>query len=218
MLIKSGIIHLSFDKNPKYRTLEVGNKYSGDFTKISETGEVRHYGLATVWGDITNTLIARNLESTAGTIDYNFAEGSLLIQPGGNINNQADRLFFNFQIPHGAKSNSQMKLHCHWEQPNNTERIFTIQYRIQKNNQAKTTAWTTVTASTNNNSVFTYTSGTLNQITNLVAVDLVGAGISATVQFRICRTDNNAGDVNATFIDAHIEYDSNGSEQEFIKY
>ena len=46
---------------------------------------------------------------------------------------------------------------------------------------------------------------------------MTDAGISATVQFRLARTDAVAGDIEATFVDAHIERDMIGSRTEFTK-
>jgi len=205
-------------KSSKLSHVQVGEPENGNYTNISETGEMRSYGTATMWDDITVSLIAQNLESNTGTVDYNFAENTIIMQRNGNITNASDRLIFNFQKPHAAKPNSEMRLHIHWEQPSAVNFVWTIQYRIQNNNAPKTTAWQTVTAQSNTDSVYTYPgTGVFNQITRLVAVDLSAVGISSTVQFRVCRTDANAVDINATFIDAHIEYDSNGSETDYGK-
>lgn len=174
-----------------------------------------------VWDDLVGSLIARNLSSVAGALNYNWDENSITMQPEGSISTQADRLVFNYQKPHAMSNtapNNTMNLHIHWEQPSADDREFTVQYRIQENGATKETEWTTivVTASSTNNA-FTYTSGTLNQITRLVNIDLSTYALSSTVQFRLARTDSVAGDIEATFIDAHIPYDQLGSRQEYIK-
>lgn len=76
----------------------------------------------------------------------------------------------------------------------------------------------TVIANSTDDSVFTYTSGILNQITKLATIDMTDASISSTVQFRLARTDVTVGDIDATFVDAHIEYDMNGSATEYSKF
>jgi len=84
------------------------------------------------------------------------------------------------------------------------------------NNTALTsTSLTTTTEAANE--VFPYTSGTLNQIVKFPPIDWSGVGISSTVNFRLARTDSNAGDVYVTFVDGHVEIDSDGSNQEYVK-
>lgn len=174
-------------------------------------------GVQNVWDDLVGSLIARRLESVIGRLQYNFDENAIIMQNNGDIGDNADRLMFNFQYPHAAIVDGVMNLHIHWEQVSSNIVGFTVQYRVQVNGQAKATAWTTATALSSADSVFPYVSGTLNQITRLATVDLTGAGISATVQFRVARTDGTAGDINAVFIDAHIQRDMVGSREEYVK-
>ena len=190
---------------------------STDYIEVEPDGTVKSVGTSTLWDDIVGSLVARRLTSTVGTLNYNYDENTITMQSGGGITDQNDRLIFNFQYPHAAITDGEMRLHIHWEQDTATTREFTVQYRIQSNGTAKTTAWTQVVVDSNTNNIFTYTSGTINQITELVAIDMTGAGISATVQFRLARTDSNSGDVEATFVDAHVEMDTNGSREEYSK-
>lgn len=170
-----------------------------------------------VWDDIVGSLIGRQLFSTAGKIDYNFEENAITMAPGGVITTTNDCIIFNLQYPHAGIVNGEMHLHVHWEQTSANNIIFTTQYRIQSNGETKATAWQTVVSANNDNGIYDYTSGTLNQITELAIVDLTGKSISSTVQFRIARTDSTLGDINATFIDAHIARDTVGSRTEYVK-
>ena len=43
------------------------------------------------------------------------------------------------------------------------------------------------------------------------------AEISSTIQIRLSRTDSTTGDIEATFVDGHVESNSFGSRQEYIK-
>lgn len=169
------------------------------------------------WDDLVGSLIARRLESTQGTLNYNYAENSITMQSGGGIGDTRDRLIFNLQKPHAMCDNCGMHLHIHWEQVNSNKIEFTLQYRVQANGTTKTTAWTTVTANSDDNSKFTYTSGTLNQITEIAIIDCTGTGISATVEFRLARTDLTTGNIEATFVDAHVARDQLGSRLEYQK-
>lgn len=196
----------------------IGSIATGNYFEVEPDGtDVRH-GDATMWDDLVGSLIGRKLSSVSGKVDYNWSENAIKFQPSGNIATANDRVIFNYQYPHAAKENGNMRLHIHWEQVNANKIEFTVQYRIQSNNASKTTSWTTVTANSSDDSVFTYPgSGTLNQITELCSVDMTGAGISATVQFRLVRDDSTVGDILGTFIDAHIERDMIGSRTEYSK-
>ncbi len=170
------------------------------------------------WDDLAGSLIARRLESTQGTLQYNYNENTITMQTGGEITDSRDRLIFNFQKPHGMSDSETMNLHIHWEQVNTNKIEFTLQYRVQSNNEAKNTTWTTVVRNSTDDSAFAYTSGTLNQITKLAEIDLSSVNISSTVQFRLARTDSTTGDIEAVFVDAHVPYDQDrGSRQEYVK-
>ena len=122
-----------------------------------------------------------------------------------------------YQLPHSTYLYSLFKLHIHWQQVSSNNIIWTIKHRIQENGKAKTTDWNTVTASSNVNSIASYTSGTLNQITRLVEIDLSNIALSSLIEVQIARTDSTAGDIEATFIDAHIQRYLGGSRQEYIR-
>ena len=191
---------------------------STDSFEIETDGSTMRNGDATMWDDVTGSLVARRLESTVGRLNYNYTENSITMQDDGNPDSTADNLIFNFQKPHGAKVASTFNLHIHWEQVEDGAVEFTLQYRIQSSGGAKTTAWTTVVVDTSVNNVFAYTSGTLNQITQLADIDWSTSGISATCQFKLSRTDDiGLDDIEATFIDGHVEFDNIGSRQEYIK-
>lgn len=195
----------------------IGQEANGNYLKIEEDGTWVNEGDGSTWDDIVNSLIGRRLYSTQGTIDYDYNENAMILSDDGDINNINDRVVFNLQYPHRSKSIGTMNLHIHWEQANAINREFTVQYRVQSNGQPKTTSWTSIVSNSNVNSVFSYTSGTINQITRLVDVDMIGAGISATVQFRLTRSDSNGGTILGTFVDAHVESDMSGSREEFVK-
>ena len=186
-------------------------------TKIDENGVAYHSGSMVNWDDITGSLIGKSMSSVAGTVDYDWTENAIVFEPNGSIDNDADKIVFSFQYPHAAVVDGEMRLHIHWEQTDNINRQFTVKYRVQKNGAAKTTVWTTTTIDTSTNNKLTYTSGTLNQITDLVVVDLTDKGLSTTVQFQMTRVDGEAADLLATFVDAHVAKDTDGSRQEFVK-
>lgn len=201
-----------------FSTLKIGDVSNGNYTDIEADGSLSYKGDATIWDDLVGSLIASRLTSTSGKLNYNYDENTITMQSGGAPTNINDRLIFNHQKPHAAKTSSTFNLHIHWEQVSTNIIIWQIDYRIQHNDQLKTIAWTTVTANTTDDNVFSYPgSGTFNQITRLVDIDWSTAALSSTLQFRLTRIDVTTGDIEATFVDGHVEYDSDGSRQEFIK-
>ena len=203
--------------NPSFQTSKTGDVISGNYFEVEPDGTDVKHGDATVWDDIVNSLVGRRLYSNTGTIDYDYEENAIKMQNDGDINDRNDRVIFDLQYPHAATADGKMNLHVHWHQINTDKIEFTVQYRIQKNGQAKTAPWIEVISNSDDNSVFPYVSGIFNQITELASVDMTGAGISATVQFRFTRSDSTASDILATFVDAHVERDMGGSRQEYVK-
>jgi hypothetical protein len=194
--------------------LTVGGEYNN--THFTDYGRMRLNGSgATQWNDVIGPLVGRQLNSTAGTVDYNWSNASITMSPNGSIANDNDCIIFMMQYPHAGVLPGTLNLHIHWEQPDATERIFTVQYAVEHNGLATDASWTTVASSSNDNSLFTYSSGTLNQITTLV--DIPVTQISDLVKVRITRSDGNTGDIEATFLDGHFEMDTLGSTREYYK-
>lgn len=195
--------------------LYIGN--GANRTKIETDGSLAFEGDSTTWEDIQTSLIGRRLYSSAGSIDYDYTENAIVFSDDGDITSINDVVTWNIQYPHKAKVDGSLNTHIHWEQTSTDTITWTLEYRIQSNNDAKTTAWTQVIVDSDDGNVFTYTSGTLNQITKIVDVDMTGASISSVVQFKLTRSDSNGGTVLATFVDSHYEIDTIGSRAEFVK-
>lgn len=195
-----------------FKEIVVGDFDNGNYTHIYPDGTLRYRGDATVWNDISASLIARRLESTTGKLQYNYNNNSIIMEPGGSIGNTADRFIVNYEKLHGIKKDSHLKLHLHFEQVSSDKLEFAIQYRLQKNGEAKVTTWTSLTANTDDDCIFPYVSGTLNNIIELADVSWGSSMASSFLQFRIARTDSTADDIEAVWIDAHVEFDADGSE------
>lgn len=197
--------------------LYIGN--AGNRARFDTDGSLVMEGTATVYDDVIGQLTGSNLFETPGKADYSFTEGCLLLSPSGVLATDGDAVMINFQIPHSAKAGSPFLLHLHWYQPDATARTFQYQYRVRSTGQAKP-AWSsviTVSTGTAGVNAMPFVAGGIDQISNLGSISLVGAAISARVQVRIARTDAVAGDLQVDYIDGHVERDSFGSRQEFIK-
>lgn len=196
--------------------LYIGNGV--DKVIIDTDGNLTLEGEATVFEDIQSPLIGERLFSNAGTIDYNYDNLSVTMQPGGSIADRKDTITKSVQYPHKAKADGKFYLHIHWEQTSSADYTFTVEYRVQSQLSEKVVPWTQVVVSSLANNTAPYPgSGTFNQITPLVDIDMTGAGLSAVVQIKIARTDNEPGNIEATFIDLHYEIDSIGSNAQYVK-
>jgi hypothetical protein len=120
------------------------------------------------------------------------------------------------QFPHAMKSGSNIKPHVHWIQTSADEPVWKIDYRWYKNGDAPP-AFTTLNSAT---PVFTYTSGSILQISAFPEID--GSAIdsvSSIIDVKLYRDDNVvAGDVLMKEFDIHYQIDQErGSRQEYIK-
>lgn len=217
VLIESGEGYAEYTATGRLPTDPWVNKAGGTVTP-DDTGVV---SAPVHWDDIVGSLLGRRLYSTVGKVDYKYSENAIKFQPGGDPATLNDQILFNLQYPHAAIENGDMKLHIHWEQTSTDVIEFTTQYRVQHNGAPKATSWETAVANSQDNSVLEYTSGTMNQLTELCTVSLNDetpyADLSTTIQFKVCRTDNTAEDILGTFIDAHVAFDSLGSYKEYTK-
>jgi hypothetical protein len=202
-------------------TLKVGDIDSGDYTEIESDGTIKFVGDATVWDDLSASLIGRRLFATAGTVDYDYDENAVTFDEEGDITDANDRVGFSRQYPHKAiyGTGAVLKPHLHFEQDRTDNVTFTLRYRIQSNNTTKTTSWTTITADYSSDLIFTYPgSGTFNNILAFPGIDMSSASISATIDLQFTRTDSLGGDlVYGKFFDLHCPFDTAGSREEYVK-
>lgn len=196
----------------------VGFGQGSNKTKMNSNGEIQLEGEASAWDDIIGSITGLKLPTVVGKVDYDFEENAITFQSGGDISNANDRVIWNIQKPHKTKTNSELRYHIHYIQPDTVERTFRLQYRRQGNGETTETAWTTIdTVTTASNHVFTYTSGNFNQILKFPAINWSGDGISTVYQFRLTRIDADATPLKVWFVDGHYEIDSIGSGEEYIK-
>jgi len=201
--------------------LKAGNMLSGNYTEIETGGTIKFHGDATVFDDVVRDVTNIKVQGTG--VSINVAENTLDFTDTAQLNDYA---YTNYQIPHGWKVGSTIFPHIHWQQNKDATPNWLLQYRWQINGENKVTAWTNYSIVTD---VYTYVSGTINQIThNNGIVPPIGADISDIIQVRVVRdTDNSStefaavdaytGDAEVTDVDIHFEKDTLGSREEYIK-
>lgn len=202
---------------------EIGDVSGGDYVDIDTAGHTRLIGGATCFLDEFGPLIGQRLESPGSNITQNNAEGSLTFDNSCDL---ADYVTMSVQLNHDRKEGADVIPHLHWWQTTSAMPNWMIRYRWQRNGQAKVSGFTNAIWTSN---AFTYTSGTLNQITSFGAITPPsGDGVSTILQIRLIRDTGNAstlfsgaevglGSMDAVFLDTHKEVDSYGSNTEYTK-
>jgi len=194
---------------------------------ITEDG-IRLTGQAIVYDDLFGNALAFDSGGWFGAnIEKNLDDGTVDFHASGDISDSGKRAAFNVQIKHKAVegSNSFFRMHWHWLQSDTVERTLTVQYRIISkpltagSAGVAVSAWSTPETVTMNatNNFYTYSSGTIHQITEFSAIDTTALHISDIIQFRIAREDSLSGDLQTLYFDAHIAIDSEGSRWKWVK-
>jgi hypothetical protein len=154
----------------------------------------------------------------------NIPEASVTFKNNSDL---TDYVTMSIQVNHDWKHGSDIFPHIHWWQAGSVTPNWLIQYRWQAQGTAKTGTWTYQPWTSN---AYTWSSGTLNQISAFGTITPpAAASLSDIVQFRILRDVDNdssqfagtdpaaAVDVDAVNFDIHIQVDSFGSNQEYVK-
>lgn len=194
-----------------------------NFVEIDQTGNMRFAGSSTIWRDELGPLIGQKLETPGSHIVQNAAEGSLTFKPTSDL---SDYVVMPLQINHDWLLGSVVKPHLHWWQAAASLPNWLLQHRWQVQGGLKTTAWTSAAPVAH---VFAYVSGTLNQISRFGDITPpAGYGLSDILQLRLLRDASNASglfagadplgsNVDGVSFDCHLERDSFGSRQEYVK-
>lgn len=194
---------------------------STNYTEFEADGSMRAVGNATTFEDLQGSVL--NLQRQGTGVSLNATENSVDFTTSANLN---DYIYDNFQVPHAWSVGSDLMIHCHWWQAEGNLPNFLVRYRWQVQGEAKTTTWTDIPFTV---SAFTYSSGTLNQISYGAVIPApVGAGLSDVLDIRFFRdTANTSGEFTGTdpysatvalkFLDIHVERDTMGSRTEYTK-
>lgn len=192
-----------------------------DYTEFEADGTMKSFGNATTFDDLVGSSATVKVVGVGVTI--NDAEQTIDFATNADLN---DYLWTSGQMRHRWKSGSNIGPHIHAEQTSSAVPNLLVRYRWRKNGAAKVTAWTDYVCNT---PVYTYVSGTLDQIYYGAGITPpVGYGLSDIIQIRVYRDNANvstrfagADPINAvvsvTSVDTHIESDTLGSRTEFTK-
>lgn len=203
----------------------IGATTAGNYTEVESDGTVEAVGNATTWRDELGPLIGARLESPGSDIVQNLAEGTMTFKDSARY--PTDYVTYTLQINHDWLVQSDVEFHVHWWQANAEAANWLIEYRWQVNGQAKTAGWTAVPLTA---LIFSYTAGTLNQISDggATITPPANAELSDIFQVRLYRDYTNVStlfsgvetsglDVEAMSADMHRRSDTMGSRTEYTK-
>jgi len=165
-----------------------------------------------VWDDMKFPF-TRDKQGQAAKPDFDFAEHGLLFPQ----NDDTEIVHIIDQMKHQWLLESNIRPHIHYVQDEADIPVFKLDYRWYRNGDDPTIAYTTIAQS---GMVFPYTAGSILQIAEFPEIS--GAGIdtlSSFIDFKFYRDDNVvAGDILVKEFDIHIQIDSNGSRDEYVKW
>jgi hypothetical protein len=214
-----------FGVYPDFPHLRAGAVSAGNYMEVEADGTMVAIGDATAWRDELQSLTGARLQSPSADIQENIPEASVTFETTARY--PTDYVTTNIQLNHDWDPGTLIEAHIHWWQVSSDIPNWLIGYRWQKGGSAKTTAWTLLPYSSH---IFSYTSGTLNQITDFGTITPPsGYGeVSDIIQFRVYRdvtnvstefggADPESADVDVMNFDVHITVDTLGSREEYSK-
>jgi len=202
------------------RSGKFGDIGKGDYIDISSAGNLRLLGAATVFDVLT---VNANATKLAGKSDPGFD-----VFTGGLRTHFFDptideEVFFNVQLPHKWKEGTDIYPHVHWLPDASAGEPSVVRWGLEYiwvnlgvTAGAATTIYTNVSAPAEN---FV---GYRHYLSPFAAISGAGKTISSML---VCRLFRNASNVADTFsadagllhFDFHIEIDSLGSDEEYVK-
>ena len=209
-------------------SLKAGNTTNGNFTEVEKDGTVVTHGEGTVWDEVAQSFVGKNLLSSVGRVDYNFTE--LTVDFSTTARYPEEPVGMVTQLLHARKNDSDIRPHIHWIQSSNNIPNILIEYRWYNNGEQVPAVWSQKALLISDN-LFVYDdSGAMQQITEigLPVGSGIGNGLSSTFEVKIYRdtantsglfigTDTYVGNFQAKYFDIHLEKDMNGSRQEYVK-
>lgn len=170
----------------------------------------------TYWDDLKAPFTSTR-RGAADKPDFDYTNAGLLFP----TNDTTEFVTAIMQFSHARKAGTDIEPHIHWDQINSNDVVWSMVYKWYQPGAAVPATWLKLIEQSD---AFTYTSGTLHQITTFGTIDGSGiSGVSSILKVKVYRDDAVAGgagtgdDALATEFDVHYQIDSPGSDQEYIK-
>lgn len=177
------------------------------------------------WDDISTQVTGRQLDSSSGRINYNFATGAIDYQD--NARYPDENVGGVMQMKHRWRSGSSLHPHIHWNQNQDAVPNWLLAVKKAQNGAAVPGSFDLYAPS--NGNVYTYPgSGSIVQITSFPELDMSGITLSGWVDYFLYRdtgndsglfagTDPYTGDASLRELDFHFSGDTIGSVSPFSK-
>jgi hypothetical protein len=177
------------------------------------------------WEDMRFPASGSNLDTASSRYSYDFVNCGITFNGGATPARYANEpLCHVVQFPHGWREGSIVKPHVHWIQTTAATPNWLLRWRAYNNGD-------TVPAFTNaamTSSVWTWSSGSLLNISRFPDIDMDGFNISCVLDMILYRDYANAsglfagaesGAPNVLFkeFDLHYQIEATGSSKEFVK-
>ena len=121
------------------------------------------------YDDLRFPAIGRNVDVSAGRIDYDFTE--LGIGFANNSRYTEEVIGHIIQMPHAWAEGTAVNPHIHWIQNQEAVPNWMISYRIYNNGETPPVSWTQAIAAAPS---LTYTSGSIAQISGFPSISMTG--------------------------------------------
>ena len=201
-----------------------------ELSNINESGELENYtanGKVTKhpfkvsanypWDDFDFSVSNLRVNPVTSKPDYDQNEGEYLFDDSTTetvVGSRISRHEF-------AQDQEEWRPHVHWVQNASGNVVWQLEYKIWPSNTIEPVSYTSISAFTPE---FTYSSGSLHQITSLPVVDVTpySNNTAMMVKVKVSRlggdtNDTMSGDARFLGFDFHVQIDALGSRQEFIK-
>lgn len=194
--------------------------------KVKESHKAGMYA-DTYFDDLLSPLIGAKMESPSSHITYSDSRTTVNFAKTCDWND--DWMAATIQMPHRWSTGTVLYPHLHWIQSAAAMPNLLIAHRWESNGAVVSGTFTNLIHTAN---VFSYSSGSLNQITKFGSITPpTGAGLSDLLLIKIMRdvanestlfagaeVDANVQDnVTAYSFDLHFEIDQAGSDEEYVK-
>lgn len=163
------------------------------------------------YDDITFEATPTRINPTTSKPDYDYTNNGFLFPR----NDTSEKVGFTVQLPHRWKEGTNVYPHIHIRQNQALQCVFKVDYQWYNIGEAIPVAQTHIL----NSYAVPYTSGTISQVVkNDTPISGAGKLISSFLKVTLYRDDNAyVGDVFVDQFDIHIQVDTLGSAQEYIK-
>lgn len=214
--------HIQNGSNVLTENLSLGDGTNS--LQISQTGEFKANGTATWFDDLRVELTVRAASAKSPTY-ANMVGGIYAYEFDNAVLASEKEVNFKMQIPHGWKTGSAIHMHIHWVAKSTTSAGQKVRWGLEyvtANINGTLTTHDVIYATDPIDPPSTTPTANTHYLTEFPDIDMTGMGLSNFLLCRLFRNSSNAADTYTDSayvigVDAHVEFDQLGSNQEFIK-